>query len=636
MYAILLLQQAAQVAAPAQSFPVPEKEPALLSLVYMGGLALMILLLLVSLIRNRRRRTGLAAIASQDLPEEVRRKLGSTATNRGLRALRIFFVLMALGVFGLHVYWAKYASAENERFQEARYRDMRNRRLAESTLRGWILDRTGKLDRALAYYKKNGNELERMYPMDKEMAHLFGSDLGDPGLERALFGIQSSVVPEALEIVQGKPVMQAAVQDVKLTIDRDFQKAVAEELAKSGRNGAIIAINPQTGAVLALYSNPSFSLKEVRDATTWARLNADKRENPLLSRVLNAYYVPGSTFKTFTMIAAYVAGKQNHTYVGTGGGYVAEPGARPITDDNGSCETGTCGLMEMLQAYQHSSNQYFANLAVTLGPDNLRKAGELTGLGTYNGTSGEGQGRPAPELWNASTAAIRRAIAPTQSWIVTNPKMRRYDTALEGFGQGYAGQQTPFQMALFASTVANMEGKLMKPKIEEDRPPEVFNQVVSPQNAADMRRIMQSVNEGGTGRGAMAPVKAAGINTGGKTGTAQKNIPEYDPNTGAPRTRIVQQKDPKTGAVIRQYEELIIAEQPRIDAWFLCVAPIENPQLVLAIVVEGRIGETRVYGGKYAAPIAAQLVLRAKALGLLGGSPGNSTQTMQAENRGRR
>ena len=631
MYAILLLQQTANTAA--QNFPVPEKEPALLSLVYMGGLGLMVLLLLISLIRNRRRRSGLAAIAPQDLPDEVRRKLGSTATNRGLRALRILFVLMALGVFGLHVYWAKYAAAENERFQDARYRDMRNRRLSESTLRGWILDRTGKLDRALAYYKKSGNEIERMYPLDKEMAHLFGSDLGDPGLERALFGIQSSVVPEAVEVVEGKRVTQDAVQDVKLTIDRDFQKAVAEELTKSGRNGAIVAITPQTGAVLALYSNPSFSLKEVRDEATWARLNADKRENPLLSRVLNAYYVPGSTFKTFTMIAGFIAGQQGHTFTATGGGYMAEPGARPITDDNGSCEA--CGTIGMLQAYQHSSNQYFANLAVTLGPDNLRKAGQLMGLGTYNGTSGEGQGRPEPELWNASSAAIRRAIAPTQSWLVTNPKMRRYDTALEGFGQGYAGQQTPFQMALFASTIANMEGKLMKPKIEEDRPPEAFNQVVSPQMAAEMRKIMQSVNEGGTGTRALAPAKAAGINTGGKTGTAQKNIPEYDPKTGAPRTRIVQQKDPKTGAVIRQYEELIIAEQPRIDAWYLCVAPIENPQLVIAVVVEGRIGETGVYGGKYAAPIAAQLVLRAKALGLLGGSPTNNTQNMQVENRRR-
>jgi peptidoglycan glycosyltransferase len=633
MYAILLLQQAAQGAA--QQVSTPEKEPALLSLVYMGGLALMILLLMISLIRNRRRRSALAAIAPEDLPDEVRRKLGSTATNRGLRALRILFVLMAIGVFSLHVYWAQHAATENERFQEARYRDMRNRRLSESTLRGWILDRTGKLDRALAYYKKNGNDLDRVYPMDKEMAHLFGTNFGDPGLEMALFGVQSSAVPEALEVVQGKRVTQDAVQDVKLTIDRDFQKAVAEELTKSGRSGAVVAINPQTGAVLALYSNPSFSLKEVQDEATWARLNADKRDNPLLSRVLRAYYIPGSTFKTFTMISAFLAGKQDHTYNATGGGFVAEPGAPAITDDNGSCEA--CGTINILQAYQHSSNQYFANLAVTIGADALKRAGQLEGIGTYNERSGEGQGRPEPEIWNASTNAIKRAIAPAQAWIVTNPKLRRYELALEGFGQGLAGQQTPFQMALYASTIANMEGKLMKPKIEEDRAPEVFNQVVTAQMAAEMRKIMQSVNEGGTGTRALAAVKAAGINTGGKTGTAQKEIPEYDPKTGAPRTRIVQQKDPKTGAVIRQYEEVIIADQPRIDAWYLCVAPIENPQLVIAVVVEGRIGETGVYGGKYAAPIAATLVLKAKALGLLGGSPsnGNGSQNMQVENRRR-
>ena len=630
MYAILLLQQAANAAAAPQNIPAPEKEPALLSLVYMGGLALMILVLLVSLIRNMRRRSTLAAIAPQDLPEEVRRKLGSTATNRGLRALRVLFILMALGVFGLHVYWARYAAAENEHFQEARYRDQRNRRLSESTLRGWILDRTGKLDRALAYYKKDGNGLDRVYPLDREMAHLFGTNFGNPGLEQALFGIQSSAVPEALEVVQGKRVTQDAVQDVKLTIDRDFQKAVAEELTKSGRSGAIVAINPQTGAVLALYSNPSYSIKEVRDEAAWAKLNADKRENPLLSRALDAYYTPGSTYKTFTMIAAFKAGQQGHTFNASGGGYVAEPGARAITDDNGSCEA--CGTIGILQAYQHSSNQYFANLAVTLGPDKLREAGQLMGLGTYNGTSGEGQGRPEPEIWNASNGAIKRAVAPTQAWMVTNPKMRRYDVALEGFGQGLASQQTPFQMSLFASTIANMEGRLMKPKIEEDRQPEVYNQVIPRELAAEMRKIMQSVNEGGTGTRALAPAKAAGVNTGGKTGTAQKEVPEYDPKTGAPVTRIVQKKDPKTGAVISQYEEIVMSEVLRIDAWYLCVAPIENPQLVIVVVVEGKKGETGVYGGKYAAPIAAQLVLKAKALGLLGNAPAN-TQNLQVDNR---
>ncbi|HLM54880.1 MAG TPA: hypothetical protein VK422_02050, partial [Pyrinomonadaceae bacterium] len=131
---------------------IPEKQPALLSLVYVAGAALMVLLLIVSLLltMRRRRRSALDAVAPADLPPEVRQRLGATSTNRGLRALRWVFVLLAMTVFGFHVYWAKYAAESNERFQELSYKDLRNRRLAESTLRGWILDRSGSLDRALA------------------------------------------------------------------------------------------------------------------------------------------------------------------------------------------------------------------------------------------------------------------------------------------------------------------------------------------------------------------------------------------------------------------------------------------------------------------------------------------------------
>ncbi|MCA1615944.1 MAG: hypothetical protein LC800_17955, partial [Acidobacteria bacterium] len=123
---------------------IPEKQPALLSLIYMAGLALMILWLAVGLLRAmRRRRYSVGGVAPADLPAEVRERLGTTSTNRGLYALRWFFVLLALSVFGFHVYWARYAEEKNERFQELSYKDLRNRRLSESTLRGWILDRTG-------------------------------------------------------------------------------------------------------------------------------------------------------------------------------------------------------------------------------------------------------------------------------------------------------------------------------------------------------------------------------------------------------------------------------------------------------------------------------------------------------------
>jgi cell division protein FtsI/penicillin-binding protein 2 len=181
-----------------------------------------------------------------------------------------------------------------------------------------------------------------------------------------------------------------------------------------------------------------------------------------------------------------------------------------------------------------------------------------------------------------------------------------------GYGQGYAGQMTPFQMALAASAIGNMEGKLMKPKMEFNRPPEMFKQVISAQMAQQMREIMGRVTGGssGTARGVFAPVKAAGINTGGKTGTAQKVVPVYDAKTGQPKTRHRIEKDNK-GNIIREYEETIMDEEhPRIDGWFLCIAPLERPQLAMAVIVEGG-----GYGSRSAAPIAAALVLKAKDLG---------------------
>ncbi|HYV00013.1 MAG TPA: hypothetical protein VE977_14385, partial [Pyrinomonadaceae bacterium] len=104
---------------------MPERTPALLTLIYLGGLLLIVLLLLFSLFRNRRRGVSVAAAVPEDLPPEVRRRLGSTSTNRGLRALRWIFVLLSFSLFGFHIYWAHYASESNDKFQELGYKDLR-------------------------------------------------------------------------------------------------------------------------------------------------------------------------------------------------------------------------------------------------------------------------------------------------------------------------------------------------------------------------------------------------------------------------------------------------------------------------------------------------------------------------------
>jgi len=318
-----------------------------------------------------------------------------------------------------------------------------------------------------------------------------------------------------------------------------------------------------------------------------------------------------------TMTAAFLAGIQDTEFTCSGGGYQAAPGANAIFDDGGAGEVH--GRIDISTAFEVSCNQYFAQMGVKLGTERLKQAAQLLGIGTYDTPVEALRGRKEPEIWNASTDAVKRALAPREATIVTGKDVTRYDLALMGYGQGYAGQMTPFQMALAASAVGNMEGKLMKAKIEFNRPPEVFKQVLPASSVAQMRSIMNLVTGGpsGTARGVFAPVKAAGINTGGKTGTAQKVVPVYDPKTGEAKTRHRVEKDNR-GNIIREYDEVIMDnEHPRIDAWFLCLAPIEKPQIAIAVIVEGG-----GYGSKSAAPIAAALVLKARDLGYFsGGKP---------------
>ncbi|MCA1633935.1 MAG: hypothetical protein LC802_09495 [Acidobacteria bacterium] len=498
---------------------IPEKQPALLSLVYTAGFALLALLLVVSLLLHfRRRRLSRGAVVTADLPPEVRERLGVTSTNRGLRAMRWVFVLLALGVFGFHVYWAQYAVESNERFQELSYKDLRNRRLAESTLRGWILDRSGSLDRALALYRRGPDgQIVREYPLDVEMAQLFGSDRGDSGLERSLFGIQSGAAPEALDVVMERDIKQPANLDVRLTIDAELQKEAVVQLR--GRHGAVVVLNPQTGG----------------------RIGIDT-------------------------------------------------------------------------AYEVSCNQYFAQMAIKIGPEKMAEAARLVGISPYGNTTDAIRGRKQPQIWNASAPSVARALAPREATIAVWPGMRPFDLGLVGYGQGYAGQMTPFQMALSASAIANLEGKLMKPKIEYDLVPQAWAQATTPQYAAEMRRIMGLVAGGpsGTATSVFAPVHAQGIITGGKTGTAEKEVPVYDSKTGEPKMQKKVERD-RRGNPIREYFVPVMSPEFRIDSWYLSIAPLDNPQLAIAVIVEGG-----GYGARAAAPIAAALVLKARDLGLLG------------------
>ncbi len=154
----------------------------------------------------------------------------------------------------------------------------------------------------------------------------------------------------------------------------------------------------------------------------------------------------------------------------------------------------------------------------------------------------------------------------------------------------------------------------MKPKIEADQPPAAYANVLSPQQAAVVREIMSTVTEeaGGTGGRVRAALAGTGIMAGGKTGTAEKDgAPRYDPKTGE-RMFVMKKKKDSTGNLV-EYKEFLTYN--RTDGWFICIAPIENPQLAIAVVIED-IGNQ--YGGGTAAPVAANVILKARELGLLG------------------
>ena len=587
---------------------VLERTPAGLSIVYLIGIAVLIVFLLLSFFNNFRRPKF---VFEENLPKEVKSKLTTTLANRSLRVWQFVFIFLAFFVYGFHVYWTYFADENNEQFQALSYKDLRNRRTQAARLRGWMLDRSGNLGSALAYYKLNQDgDIYRTFALEKEMAHLLGTERGTPGLERTIYRQGTDATPEAWEVLTTIKRKEDEQRDVRITIDRDLQAFAAEQL--KDKKGAIVVLNPQTGDVLAMYSNPAFSLSQAQTLEDYLKLEGDKRNKPLLNRATREYYVPGSTFKTFTMVSAFRAGKQNSLLTSSPEGFIPFRGSRSITDANGGCEPPYgCTTLNILQAFEASSNQYFSQMAVDLGRERIRETAGAFSILAVDTPEDALRADFFPGIWNASNDRISNALAPQQSTIVTGKDISAYDIGLEGMGQGYAGQMTPFQMALIAAAPANMEGKLMKPKIEMDLQPQMFSQVLSPQQAAQVRGIMALVTEGGGGTATrvFANVRAAGIRSGGKTGTAEKQAPVYDEKTGKLKTVKKKRRDAEGNLV--EYNAPVMYE--RTDSWYVSIAPLEKPQLAIAVVVEGG-----GYGAAVAAPIAARVILKARDLGLLG------------------
>ncbi|MBV9241444.1 MAG: hypothetical protein JO314_05495, partial [Acidobacteria bacterium] len=349
--------------------------------------------------------------------------------------------------------------------------------------------------------------------------------------------------------------------------------------------------------------------------TGYLKLEADKNQKPLLDRATREYYVPGSTFKTLTMISAFRAGREN-TLLGDLPApecYTPFSGSRAICDSGGSCEI--CQpQVDITNAFKVSSNQYFAHLGNELGRDRMAETARLVGILPVDQAKDALDQGFFPDIWNTSNKQIAAALAPARATIVTGKELSLYDFGLEGMGQGLASQMTPFQMALIASAAGNLQGRLMKPKIEADLQPQGFSQILSPQQGAAVRQIMSTVTEesGGTGGRVKSMLAGTGIVVGGKTGTAEKDgAPLFDPKTG--ERKFVMKKEKTVGGDVVDVKEYLTFK--RVDGWFICIAPLENPQLAIAVIIED-IGNQ--FGGGTAAPVAANVILKARELGLLG------------------
>ncbi len=570
--------------------------PFIATIAFTAGLLIVIIGLALSLWRYRKPQELASDI---DIPEDF----GPRLTSGRLRYVRWLFALLVLAALGFHTYWSLFATGpfgENSVFEHLKNtRDQRHRREAESELRGWIFDRHHDIHRALAKYRYLNGQVIRDYPLGSGAAHVLGYTglaRGDAMLEKALPAIPPEKTDKSWwERVStlGNQSQKVIGPDMTLTIDFDLQKEAAAQLA--GRRGAVVVINPQTGELLALASSPSFDPDDINNDVRWGEITRDVKNRPLLNRALDEYYLPGSTFKTVTGSAAIDAHQDNLFFTCQSAGWTPPGSNRAIRDDEGEAH----GRMALDDAYTFSCNQYFAQLGVAVERQRMAEAAHRFGMKIFETGPSSINAGPFRGLWNTDNKVLNDVFAPLYSTFVSSSKITKYDLALESIGQGFV-QLTPFQMALIAGAVANQQGMVMRPKLELGRQPASLSQAMSPQTAARMRSMMASVVARGTAHGAFASLIAGKITAGGKTGTAQREVPVIDAKT----------EKPVTYRDSRGHEH--VKREHRIDSWFIGFAPIENPQVAFAVVVEGG-----GYGARTSAPIAGNLLVKAITTGLL-------------------
>ena len=390
---------------------------------------------------------------------------------------------------------------------------------------------------------------------------------GTTGVER----IETSAGGRAVRKLASNPATPGNV--VVLSIDIKLQKLIEDMFGE--RRGALVALDPKTGEVLAFVSKPTFDSNlfvEGIDQENWATLN-DSPDKPLLNRALRGTYPPGSTYKPFMALAALETGARSATTLINDPGFYMFGGHR-----FGSPENERGGVMDMRRAIVESSNAYFYSLANEIGVDSMHDFMKPLGFGQITGIDIQGE---------------LRGVLPSQEWkrkYYKRPEQQKWfagETISLGIGQGY-NSFTMLQLAQATATVAN-NGVKHKPQLViatqdattrlrvavPNAPPEDLH--LKPENVAVIQKAMVGVTQDGTSARVFA---GADYLSGGKTGTAQA--------VG------LSQKE--------KYNAAKIEERLRDHSLYIAFAPAQDPQIALAVIVENA-----GFGSASAAPIARRV-----------------------------
>ena len=418
---------------------------------------------------------------------------------------------------------------------------------------------------------------------DEDQANYKGTEyIGKLGVEQSfeaqLHGItgvdsvETSAGGRAVRKLSSSPSTPG--NSVTLSIDIKLQKLVEDLFGD--RRGALVAIDPKTGEVLAFVSKPTFDpnlFVEGIDSESWQGLN-ESVDKPMLNRALRGTYPPGSTYKPFMALAALESGKRTPEQSIIDPGFYMF-GNHRFRDD----KEGGHGSVNMYKSIVQSCDTYYYVLANDMGVDGIHAGlskfgfGELTGIDIF----GEVRGLLPSTAWK------RRAYKKPEQ-----QKWYAGETISLGIGQGY-NHFTMLQLASATATLAN-DGVKMKPHLVKQvtdvvtkalastTAHETVGEVVAkPANIAVIRQAMAGVNIEGT---SASSFKGAPYTSGGKTGTAQvvaiKANEKYDVNK--------------------------VAERNRDHALFSAFAPLESPRIALAIIVENA-----GFGSQNAAPIARRV-----------------------------